>query len=123
MSSEVTEERSDVHCLSAILSEHDFESVGGASGLEGFRRTVPSSEKKPLPCKVGTSRAIIVSGLEVWKPESELGEVFKTSPTAPFDVRGMSQGVESSWAAIVSSMLASPPIELSKASKVMNLRA
>ena len=41
----MTEESREVHCLKAILSEHDFESVGGASGREGLRLTVPSSEK------------------------------------------------------------------------------
>jgi len=33
MSRDVRDERIEVHCLSAILSEQDFESVGGLSAL------------------------------------------------------------------------------------------
>lgn len=70
MSIEVIEERREVHCLSASLSEHDFESVGGASGRDGFRLTVPSSEKKPLPCSVGVS-GVVVGKVVVSRNSSE----------------------------------------------------
>lgn len=43
------EERRDVHWVLASLSEQDFERVGGASGREGLRRTIPREEKKPRP--------------------------------------------------------------------------
>jgi len=109
MSRDVMEERREVHCLRAILSEQDFESVGGASGREGLRRTVPSSEKNPLPCKVGISGDIIPDVFSIEREESGGEEVVKTSSTVPLDVGGgIFQGVESSWAAMVSSMLASP---------------
>ena len=64
INSDVTDDSSEVYCRSAILSEHDLESVMGLSaravlrqrGLTdsrshtpGFRRTTPSSEKYPLP--------------------------------------------------------------------------
>ena len=45
MRREVMEERREVLCLRESLSEQDFESVGGASGREGLRRTVPREEK------------------------------------------------------------------------------
>ena len=45
MRTEVIDESRDVHCFNAILSEQDFETVGGASGRDGFRRTMPSAEK------------------------------------------------------------------------------
>ena len=38
-----------------------------------------------------------------------LDRFVKTSLVAPLEVRGTGHGVESSWAAIVSSILASPP--------------
>lgn len=60
ISNDATVERMEVHCLRASLSEQDFESVGGASGREGFRLTVPNSEKKPLPCsKAGGLEGIL----------------------------------------------------------------
>lgn len=49
MKREVREERRDVHCVRASLSVHDFERVGGASGLEGFKRTAPSRPKCERP--------------------------------------------------------------------------
>ena len=39
MSREVMDERREVDSLSAILSEQDFERVGGASGREGLPLT------------------------------------------------------------------------------------
>ena len=45
MSREVMEERREVDCLSASLSEQDFERVGGASGREGLPLTCPRAEK------------------------------------------------------------------------------
>lgn len=45
MSKEVMDESRDVHCFKPSLSEQDFERVGGASGREGFRRTIPRAEK------------------------------------------------------------------------------
>ena len=39
------EERREVDCFRESLSEQDFESVDGASGREGLRRTVPKEEK------------------------------------------------------------------------------
>jgi hypothetical protein len=114
MSNEVVEERREVHCLSASLSEQDFERVGGASGLEGFRLTVPSSEKKPLPYNIGMSDTvpgiigIVVLAIDV--DGDEAVERLETSSLKPFRVEGIAHGVESSWAAIVSSILASPPM-------------
>lgn len=43
--SEVGEERRDVHWWRDSLSEQDFDRVGGASPLDGLRRTIPSWEK------------------------------------------------------------------------------
>lgn len=100
MSIAVIEERREVHCLSASLSEHDFESVGGASGLEGFRLMVPSSEKKPLPCKGDISE--VMTGLidaDVSKagPErDEAGKRAKASSEALVGAGGICHGVESS---------------------------
>lgn len=79
------EDSKEVDSLADSLSEQDFDRVGGASGREGLRRTAPSTEKYPLPCSVvGAS------------PEFSLDE--------------FTHGVESSCAAIVISILASPPI-------------
>ena len=39
------EERREVDCFRESLSEQDFESVCGASGREGLRRTMPKEEK------------------------------------------------------------------------------
>lgn len=58
MRSDVTDDRSEVSCLAAILSEQDFDSVGGASGREGFRRTAPRFEKYPLPWRVVVSSSM-----------------------------------------------------------------
>lgn len=63
MRSEVTEDRRDVHCLRAILSEQDFESVGGASGREGLRRTMPSSEKYDRPGRWAEGFAVVLVGM------------------------------------------------------------
>lgn len=95
------EERRDVHCLRASLSEHDLERVGGLSAravlalatiferveymylgnLQGFLLTKPSWEKDPRPNSPGG--------------ESSLDTV-------------TGQGVASSCASITNSMLASP---------------
>ena len=109
MSRDVMEERREVHCLRAILSEQDFESVGGASGREGLRRTFPSSEKKPLPYKIGRSGDVIRSESAVEIEESGEDRVVDASSAVPSDAGDIAHGVESSWAAIVSSILASPP--------------
>jgi hypothetical protein len=45
MRRDVIDERREVHCFRAILSEQDFERVGGASGRDGLRRTIPRAEK------------------------------------------------------------------------------
>lgn len=49
MSSDVVDDRSEVHCFKHSLSVHDFDSVGGASGRDGFRRTCPREEKYERP--------------------------------------------------------------------------
>jgi hypothetical protein len=45
MRRETGAESREVTCLRDSLSEQDLESVGGASGREGLRRTRPSWEK------------------------------------------------------------------------------
>jgi hypothetical protein len=93
MRRETSDERRDVHCFRASLSEQDFDKVGGASGREGFLRIIPSSEKYPRPFRdISRSAAILMSLLG--------------------DSGGRAHGVSSFWAAIVSSMLASPPVIL-----------
>lgn len=75
------EESIDVHSLIENLSLQDFDNVSGASAREGLRRTMPSSEKYPLPfitCDGSHSSEAIV------------------------------HGVASSWELMTSSMLASP---------------
>lgn len=95
MRSDVGPERREVTCLRESLSEQDFESVGGASGREGLRRMRPRWEKWARPRRgrgvVGASRG---DGDGEGKGKSR---------------RGRGQGEGSSWAAMVSSMLASPP--------------
>jgi hypothetical protein len=84
---EESDERREVHCLRAILSEQDFEREGGASPRAGFRRTTPRWEKKARPGRAVLEGAVMASeGSEV----------------------GISQGDASSWAAMMSSMEASP---------------
>jgi len=68
------EERREVHCLSASLSEQDFESVGGASGREGFRRTMPRFEKYERPGSCG-SECIFLRGVDRIEVSSEGGLV------------------------------------------------
>ena len=88
------EERREVDCLRASLSEHDFERVCGASGREGLPLTCPRAEKYSRPRR-----------RDCWLGDAE-GTVMLASA-------GVSHGVESSWAAIVSSILASPPQSVS----------
>lgn len=90
------EERREVYCLRAILSEQDFERVGGASGREGLRRTFPSSEKKPLPCKIGKLGDVIRAESAVEIEESGEDRVVVTSSAVPSDAGGIAHGVESS---------------------------
>ena len=98
MRSEVIDERREVHCLSASLSEQDFESDCGASERDGFRRTMPRLEKYARPASPGIDCLTFVRGEE--------------SVELPFGREGSSHGVGSSWAAIVSSILASPPTSI-----------
>lgn len=84
--SEEMDERSEVHCLSASLSEQDLDNVGGASPRAGFRRTIPVREKQARPSRdVSFGSGAMLMGV------------------------GVSHAEASFWAAIVSSMLASPP--------------
>jgi hypothetical protein len=85
----VKDDNREAPCVRAILSEHDFDSVGGASGREGFKRTAPRLPKCERP------RSAVVSGTEsavVWRMRGG----------------GVIHGVESSWASMTNSMLASP---------------
>jgi hypothetical protein len=86
--SEVMDERSEVHCLSASLSEQDLDNVGGASPRAGFRRTIPVREKQARPSR----------------------DISSFGSGAMLMGVGLSHAEASFWAAIVSSMLASPPI-------------
>lgn len=74
----------------ASLSEQDFESVGGASGREGLRRTRPNSWKFARP----GSSIFVFDSLYSGSRVEMAGE--------------SSHGVGSSCAAMVSSILASP---------------
>jgi hypothetical protein len=85
MSRDVREERREVPCLRDSLSEQDLDSVGGASPRAGLRRTIPNVEKCARPGRPGGEERSREAG------------------------GGRSQGEGSAWAAIVSSMLASPP--------------
>jgi hypothetical protein len=77
-------------CLTASLSVQDLLSVGGASGREGFARTMPKREKFD-------------------RPRSAEGSVSSTGIDAEERVGGaLVHGVASSCAAMMSSMLASP---------------
>ena len=80
------DDSNEVHCFDASLSEQDFDNVGGASPRAGLRRTTPSCEKYARP------------GSSVWEDMESLA------------AGGTSQGDESFWAAIIISMLASPPL-------------
>jgi len=91
----VGDRRVDVTCRIESLSLQDFEKVGGESARPGFVRTTPSSEKYCRPWRR------LVGGAEVSGKVAEEG------------VSGrVVQGVGSSWAAMISSMLASPPFIL-----------
>lgn len=91
--SDVVDESSETACLRASLSVQDLLSVGGASGREGLQRTAPRWEKleRPLRGAGAFSSRLRVSG----EIDDTVGG-------------GLVQGVASSWADIVSSMLASP---------------
>lgn len=67
------------------MSEQDLESVGGASGREGLQRTAPRREKFE-------------------RPRKEVAVSF----VAEMVGGALVHGVASSWAAMTSSMLASP---------------
>lgn len=91
--SDVVDERSETACLSATLSVQDLLSVGGASGREGLQRTAPRWEKLERPLRGAASFSFILV---------EFGEIDDTVGG------GLVHGVASSWADMVSSMLASP---------------
>jgi hypothetical protein len=87
MNIDVMAERSEAHCFNASLSEQDLDNVGGASPRAGFRRTIPVLEKQALPSK----------------------EICTSPPGFASAGVGVSHAESSSWEAIVSSILASPP--------------
>ena len=67
-----------MHCESASLSVQDLESVGGASGREGFRRTAPRCEKcvRPLRADMVAERGVVeVSETEEAEETVGAGEV------------------------------------------------
>jgi hypothetical protein len=97
MSRDTGLESSEVQVFRASLSEQDFESVGGASGREGLRRVVPRREKWDRPGREGKGVRDEEGG-RLWFDEG--GNECK---------EGRAHGVGSGWAAMVSSMLASPP--------------
>ena len=80
------DDKSEVVCFAASLSEQDLLSVGGASGREGFARTMPRREKFERPLRAEGSWSAV---------EARVGGA-------------LVQGVASSWRAMVSSILASP---------------
>ena len=86
MRREVIEDKSEVACFTTSLSVHDLLSVGGASGREGFARTMPRREKFERPLRAEGSWSAV---------EERVGGA-------------LTQGVASSCRAMVSSMLASP---------------
>lgn len=90
--SDVTDERREVACFRVSLSVQDLLSVGGASGRDGLQRTAPRREKFERP------RSVPV-------PSSEIPD-----PIEVVEMVGgaLVHGVASSWASMVSSMLASP---------------
>lgn len=84
---EAVKERRDVACFRVSLSVQDLLRVGGASGREGLQRTAPRREKLDRPRSAPTL----------------------SDPSSDEMVGGaLVQGVASSWASMVSSMLASP---------------
>lgn len=91
----VGDRRADVTCRIESLSLQDFEKVGGQSARPGFVRTTPSSEKYWRPGR----RPVISAEVSGEVVEVGVGE-------------RVVQGAGSSWAAMVSSMLASPPFIL-----------
>jgi hypothetical protein len=100
ISSDVRDDSSDVHCVSASLSVQDFDNVGGASGLEGFRRTAPRCPKCERPRSANgadeSSSAEIAVLPFVWEDELKIVGA------------GLVQGEASSCASMISSILASP---------------
>ena len=89
---DVTEARREVACFRVSLSVQDLLSVGGASGREGLQRTAPRREKLDRPRNA---------------PAPSMGD---SEPSEADDMVGgaLAHGVASSWASMVSSMLASP---------------
>jgi len=88
INSDVMLDRSDVACMSASLSVQDLLSVMGASGREGLQRTAPRRSKLERPRSAEDLVGFGVTGSMVRA--------------------GFVHGVESSWAAMMSSMLESP---------------
>lgn len=91
-------------CAWASLSVQDFERVGGASGLEGLRRVRPRREKKARPWRVG---CWLSDGRDEGIRDGEVDG----SVEGGKEEGGRSHGVASSCAAIISSILASPPVQ------------
>lgn len=91
---EVCVERSEVACLRASLSVQDLLRVGGASGREGLRRTEPRWEKLERPRRAD---GVVASS----NSEADDDRVDIVGG-------GLVHGVESSWASMTNSMLASP---------------
>lgn len=96
MSSEATDERSEVHCFVASLSVHDLDDVGGELARAGLRLTIPNSEKDARPFRTA------VPSLDV----DATGFASLEIDTGAANVIG--QGVASAWCRMVNSMLASP---------------
>ena len=89
---DVTEESREVACFRVSLSVQDLLSVGGASGRDGLQRTAPRREKLDRPRSAPKPSA---GGPEPVEPDVIVGGA-------------LIHGVASSWASMVSSMLASP---------------
>lgn len=90
-----------MHCLRASLSEHDFDSVGGASGRAGLRRTTPRWEKHARPSRRR-------SGVAEEEDELKLSALATAFRSIRCGGSGDSHGEASSCADMVSSMEASP---------------
>lgn len=95
--SDVVDDSSETACLSASLSVQDLLRVGGASGRDGLQRTAPRRAKLERPRR---ALGFCSSGLM----ERSLAEMLGAETVGA----ALVQDVASSWAAITSSMLASP---------------